>query len=76
MDWAKDKRRMLSLGDLSSIYVAMAKPSATMVLSSEDLFITNVADQYQVPCVLADEFIINTIKDEKKIELYNLIKTA
>ena len=73
--WHRDKRKYLSISDLSSIYISMGS-GCTLVVSSEDLFLPITAKVYSVACLQFDDFIIATIKDEKIIQLYNLIKIA
>src|SRR5688572_21962146 len=74
-NWHIDKRKYLSMSDLSSIYIAMASAS-TLLVSGEDIYLPVTAKMCGVVCLQFDDFIIATIKDEKTIQLYNLIKVA
>ena|ERR1700757_3470438 len=71
-----NKSGNLSMGDISSIYIAKCNSGATLVISEEDLFLKDGAIKHNVPSIDFDEFIISTIKDERIIQLYNLIKVA
>ena len=75
-NWFADKRKYLSVSDLSSIYVAFINGGTTLVLSSEDRFLIAEAKGNRVAYLQFDDFIIKTIKDERIIKLYNLIKVA
>ena len=75
-DWFRNKRKYLSLSDLSTIYVALINKGATMVLSEEDRFLIDEARYTKLLWLQFDDFIIKTVKDEKIIQLYNLIKVA
>lgn len=74
--WFANKRQYLSVSDLSTVYVALINKSAILVLSSEDQILKTVALGSKVNYLNFDEFIIRVIKDEKVIDLYNLIKAA
>lgn len=71
--WNRDKTKYLTLGDLSSIYLSMA-PGNDLILSSEDICLPDIAKQSRVKCIQIDDFIIAMIKDQRTIQLYNLIK--
>lgn len=74
--WSKNRSSMLSLSDMSSIYIAKINVGSTLVISEEDLFLKEEAVKYRTASLQFDEFIIKTIKDEKLIQLYNYIKVA
>jgi len=74
--WFAGRRRYLSLSDLSSLYVALINNSTTLVLSEEDRFMISEAKNNRVAFIHFDDFIISIIKDERIIQLYNLIKVA
>jgi hypothetical protein len=75
-EWFIDKRQNLSVSDLSSIYVARVNNDTSLVLSNEDQLLINEAKKNKVMYLQFDAFIIKMIKDEKIIQLYNLIKAA
>lgn len=74
--WIAGKRKYLSVSDLSSMYVAHINEDATLVLSLEDQPLINEAKSNHIAFMQFDSFIINLIKDERIIQLYNLIKVA
>lgn len=74
--WAKVKKTNLSISDMSSLYVTLLQNDSTLVLSEEDIFMKEGSITYNVMSIQFDEFVIRTIKDEKIIQLYNLIKVA
>jgi hypothetical protein len=74
--WFADKRKYLSISDLSSIYISLIYAGSSLVLSAEDVFLEAVAKLNEVSFLQFDDFIISTIKDERMIQLYNLIKVA
>jgi hypothetical protein len=71
--WMLDKRSNASLGDLSSIYIAKAE-DLSIVLSDEDKHLSVIAKACKVMSINFDEFIRRTVKDERMIQIYNLIK--
>ena len=75
-EWATFRRKHLSISDLSTIYVAFSNKDAILVLSPEDQLLINEAKRNGVGCLLFDEFFVKIIKDEKLIQLYNIIKAA
>lgn len=75
-EWAVGKRKYLTISDLSTIYVALSNKGAILVLSPEDHFLAGEAKNSNVPYLQFDEFFIKTIKEERLIKLYNLIKAA
>lgn len=74
--WIEGKRKFLTISDLSSIYLTISTPGATLILSPEDEFLIGEVKRFGVSYMQFDDFIIQTIKDEKLINLYNLIKAA
>lgn len=74
--WIHGKRGILTVGDLSSVYIAMSNPNTTIVLSDEDIFMEAEATKHNVSCISVDTFIVTTISDERAIKLYKLLKTA
>jgi len=74
--WFTDKRKYLSVSDLSSIYVAFINEGTTLVLSGEDRFLISEAKSNRVAYLQFDDFVIRIIKDERILQLYNLIKVA
>jgi hypothetical protein len=75
-DWIKGRRKLLSVGDLSSIYAAITHQDTTIILSPEDLYIKEEAVKHSVPCVTLDAFVTNIINDERAQQIYQLLKTA
>jgi len=74
--WFRDKRKYLSMSDLCSLYISKMGTGRILVVSGEDFFLQRLARMNNVSCLQFDDFIIATIKDEKIIQLYNLIKVA
>lgn len=74
--WIEGKRNLLTVSDLSSIYLTLRTQGATLILSPEDEFLICEIKKNGVSHMQFDNFIIQTIKDEKLINLYNLIKAA
>ncbi|WP_018615755.1 hypothetical protein [Segetibacter koreensis] len=75
-DWAKGKKKILSLTDLSSLYVALSKQGAILASSEEDHFLVEEAKKCFVTSVPFDQLFLTLIKDQRIIQLYNLIKAA
>ncbi len=74
--WANGKKKILSLTDLSSLYVALSKRGAILASSEEDHFLVEEAKKCCVESVPFDELFLTLIKDQRIIQLYNLIKAA
>ena len=66
--WFNDKRKNLSISDLSSIYITMTGNGGSLVLSDEDIFLEHMANKNNVVCLNCDDFIIRTIKEERTIQ--------
>lgn len=75
-NWIEGRRGFLSIGDLSSIYLALCHKEATLVLSPEDDFLIDEVKNCNLPYLQFDDFFIQMIKDERALQLYNLIKAA
>lgn len=74
--WIEGRRKYLTIGDLSSIYLAVCNPNDILVLSPEDVSLEDEAKRCAVPYIWFDDFFIRMIKDENILQLYNLIKAA
>jgi hypothetical protein len=74
--WITGRRKYLTISDLSSIYLTLCNQSAVLVLSPEDQFLVSEAKKCGVAYLQFDDFFIRMIKDEKIIQLYNLVKVA
>ncbi|HEY5367985.1 MAG TPA: hypothetical protein VIJ75_03260 [Hanamia sp.] len=75
-EWAVGRRKYLSISDLSTIYVALSNKGAILLLSPEDQLLTSEAKINGVAYLQFDDFFVKMIKDERLIQLYNLIKAA
>lgn len=73
--WSKGKDQLLSVEDLSTIYVATENPKLTVLLSPDDHFMPGMCDQCNVNHKHWDE-VIEEIADERMVEFYNSIKKA
>ena len=71
--WNVDKRKELSLGDLDSIYLALTN-DGTLVLSPKDFALERQAKLSETRYEGVDHFIVRIIKDQRVIQIYNLLK--
>lgn len=74
--WITGRRKYLSISDLSTVYLALRSQGAVLVLSPEDQLLINEAKKCGVAYLQFDDFFIRLIKDEKIIQLYNLVNVA
>lgn len=74
--WIEGKRKYLSISDLSSIYISHCNPGSILLLSPEDQLLINETKRIEGGYLQFDDFFIRIIKDEKIIQLYNMIKVA
>ncbi len=74
--WIEGRRKYLSISDLSSIYMAHVNSGAILLLSPEDQLLITEAEENGVSYLQFDDFFIQMIKDDRMIQLYNLIKVA
>lgn len=74
--WCIGRPRHLSPGDISSIYLTSINKQSSLVLSNEDIFLQTIATEKNVICISFDSFILKMLKDERMIQLYELIKAA
>ena len=74
--WIIGRRKYLSISELSTVYLALCNQSAVLVLSPEDQLLISEANKSGVAYLQFDDFFIRMIKDEKIIQLYNLVKVA
>lgn len=74
--WITGRRKYLSISELSSVYLALCNQDAVLVLSPEDQLLISEAKNCGVAYLQFDDFFIKMIKDEKLIQLYNLVKVA
>ncbi|MGN6400707.1 MAG: hypothetical protein ACTHMD_09645 [Flavisolibacter sp.] len=72
--WCQGKKRNLTDGDLSSIYLAMQNKGSHLVCTEEDFYLEETARQHHVNCLSESDFVIRTINDERLIQLYHLTK--
>jgi hypothetical protein len=75
-DWIEGRRKYLSISDLSSIYMAHINSDAILLLSPEDQWLGTEAKKNEISYLQFDDFCIRMIRDERIIQLYNLIKAA
>lgn len=75
-DWIVGKRKHLSISELSTLYVALCNKGAILVLSEEDQLLIHELKKNRIDYLQFDEFMIQQIKDEQLIQLYNVIKAA
>lgn len=61
--------------EISSIYAACTMPSATLVISEEDALLCKCARQEGINCIDFDNFIRQSINDQRVIKLYDFAKT-
>jgi hypothetical protein len=73
--WIDGKRRVASLGDLSSLYLAKTEGIA-IVFSNEDTHLEVIARAGKVVSLNFDEFIRRTVNDQRMVQIYHLIKAA
>ncbi len=74
--WIEGRRKYLSISDLSSIYMTHINSGAILLLSPEDQLLITEAEKNGVSYLQFDDFFIRMIKDDRMIQLYNLIKVA
>lgn len=74
--WITGRRKYLSISDLSTVYLTLCSKGAVLVLSPEDQLLISEAKKCGVSFLQFDDFFIRLIKDEKIIQLYNLVKVA
>jgi hypothetical protein len=74
--WKPGKGKHLSIGQLSTLYLALCNKGAILVLSPEDEFMTADVENSKVKFMQFDDFCIQMIKDERAMQLYHLIKVA
>lgn len=75
--WSKNKGGgNLTAGDLSTIYNTMQQEGSNLVISEQDIFIPPVARDCNVSCITEDDFVKQTISDERMKQIYNLVKQA
>ena len=74
--WMPSARKHLTIGQLSTIYLALCNKGAILVLSPEDEPLKEEAKKHKVAQVHFDDFCIRMIRDERMIQLYHLIKVA
>jgi len=74
--WIIGRRKYLSISDLSTVYLALCNQGSVLVLSPEDQLLISEAKKCGVAYLQFDDFFIRLIKDEKIIQLYNLVKVA
>jgi hypothetical protein len=73
--WKIGKGRMLSIGDLDTLYLATCMGS-TLVLSDDDFALREEAARYRIPNEPVGNFIRRIIKDENVIKLFALLGKA
>jgi len=73
--WIMGKRRIASLGDLSSLHLAKTQEIA-IVFSDEDLHLEVFAKAGNIKSLMFDEFIRRTVNDQRMLQIYHLIKAA
>jgi hypothetical protein len=74
--WIEGRRKYLSISDLSSIYMTHINSGAILLLSPEDQLLITEAEKNGVSYLQFDDFFMRMIKDDRMIQLYNLIKVA
>lgn len=74
--WITGRRKYLSISDLSTVYLTLCSEGAVLVLSPEDQLLISEAKKCGVAFLQFDDFFIRLIKDEKIIQLYNLVKVT
>lgn len=74
--WLPSKRKHLTIGELSSIYVALSRKSAVLVLSVEDEFLMPMVKSCGLTFLKFDQFIISQIQDQRIINLFKQLKVA
>ncbi|GEM_PF-2789818 len=73
--WRRGKDLDLSIGDLSTIYIATENPELTVLLSPDNHFLPGMCDQCNVSHKHWDE-VIAEIADGRMVEFYNSLKKA
>lgn len=66
----------LSTGEISTFYYAFCNSTSCIILSEDDYALREAAKAEKINTIDLDEFIVSAIKDERKLKLYNLIKSV
>jgi hypothetical protein len=75
-NWIPGKMKLLSISDLSSLYVAVCNVNSILVLTPDDVFLEDEARLSKITYINFDDLMLQMVKDEKITKLYELIKAA
>ena len=74
--WSIGKGNLLSLGELSSIYITLLNNKSTLLVSDEDKILETEAKKDKINYLRFEKLVDNLKEDSKVVQLYNFLKAV